>query len=82
MEEEELRSVPILKYNNEYRKELTDICKEINSTIIQRSGEEWQSRAGTLFREQFTEIYNMALQLLSAYDEIDECWKKYLQKQK
>ena len=32
--------------------------------------------------DEFTEIYNMALQLLSAYDEIDECWKKYLQKQK
>ncbi len=78
MEEEELRSVPILKTIDEYRNELTKICQEINSTIITRIGEEWQGKDGTLFREQFIEVYNIAIQLLNSYDEIELCWKKYL----
>ena len=51
MSEEELKSVPIQKIINEYRNELTSICQEINSTIIERVGEEWLGRDGTLFRE-------------------------------
>ena len=82
MIEEELARVSILKKIDEYRNELASICQEIDSTIITRIGEEWQGKAGTLFREQFTEVYNTAIRLLDTYDEIEECWKKYLQKQK
>ena len=82
MSEEELKSVPIQKIINEYRNDLKRICQEINSTIIERVGEEWQGRDGTLFREQFTEIYNIALHLLDSYDEIDNCWSKYLKEEK
>ena len=77
MLEEELKTVPIQKTIIEYRDELASICQEINSTIIERIGED-----GTLFREQFTEIYNIALRLLDSYDEMNNCWDKYLKENK
>ena len=80
MNEEELKAVPVIKEIEASRNEIVDICRELNSMVVEPLGEIWGGRDGELYREQFTEVFNMGLKIRDFYDEIKQYWESYLKK--
>lgn len=80
MNEKELKAVPIMKEIKLSRNEIIDICKELNATVVEELGKFWTGRDGQLYREQFTEVFNMGLKIRDYYDEIEQYWEKYIKK--
>ena len=80
MTEEELKAVPIIKEIELSRKELLDICTELNIGVVDYISEVWNGKDGQLFAEQFEEVFNIALKIRDYYDELEQYWKSYPKK--
>lgn len=80
MNEEELKAVPVMKEITLSRNEIVDICRELNTMVVEPLGEIWSGRDSDIYRAEFEEVFNIGIKIRDFYDEIEQYWEKYLKK--